>query len=44
MDPIEILSVSAERFYSKYGFILLPNSNRMFLPMKTIGALFIIQK
>ena len=26
----------AQNFYSKYGFILLPTSGKMFLPMKTI--------
>jgi hypothetical protein len=28
------------RFYKKYGFILLPDSGKMFLPMKTISELF----
>ncbi len=27
-------------FYKKYGFILLPESKKMFLPMKTIKTLF----
>ena len=31
----------AESFYSAYGFIKLPDSGKMFLPMKTIGQLFI---
>jgi len=37
VDPINI---AAEKFYSKYGFIKLIDSNRMFLPIKTIIALF----
>ena len=38
VDPIDI---NAQKFYFKYGFILLPNSGKMFLPMKTIKALII---
>jgi len=30
----------AERFYSKHGFILLPDSGKMFIAMKTIAWLF----
>ena len=30
----------AEEFYNKYGFIKLPDSKKMFLPMKTIEKLF----
>lgn len=30
----------AERFYDKYGFIKLPDSGKMFLPMNTIKILF----
>lgn len=30
----------AEKFYAKYGFIRLPDSGKMFLPMKTIEQLF----
>ncbi|MDO6516738.1 GNAT family N-acetyltransferase [Zobellia uliginosa] len=30
----------AENFYSKYGFIKLPDSGKMFLPMKTVQQLF----
>lgn len=37
VDPID---EEAERFYDKYGFIKLPDSGKMFLPMKTIGQLF----
>lgn len=37
VDPID---KDAENFYNKYGFIRLPNSGKMFLPMKTIGQLF----
>lgn len=33
VDPIDI---EAEKFYEKYGFIKLPDSGKMFLPMKTI--------
>ncbi len=31
---------SAIAFYTKYGFILLPDSGKMFLPMQTIFNLF----
>jgi len=37
VDPIDD---KARRFYLKYGFILLPDSKKMFLSMKTIGKLF----
>jgi len=37
VDPIDEDAVS---FYKKYGFIELPDSKRMFLPMKTISKLF----
>lgn len=37
VDPID---EDAIRFYHKYGFILLPDSGKMFLPMKTIELLF----
>lgn len=37
VDPIDRI---AENFYSKYGFIQLPDSGKMFLPMKTISQLF----
>ncbi len=36
-DPLDR---DAERFYEKYGFIKLPDSGKMFLPMKTIKELF----
>ena len=38
VDPIEEGAIG---FYSKYGFILLPDSGKMFLPMKTISGLFL---
>lgn len=37
VDPIDENAVT---FYQKYGFILLPGSGRMFLPMKTIKSVF----
>ena len=37
VDPID---ENAKTFYLKYGFILLPDSKRMFLHMKTINDLF----
>ena len=37
VDPID---KDAENFYSKYGFIKLPDSGKMFLPMRTINQLF----
>ena len=37
VDPID---TNAIKFYSKYGFITLPDSGKMFLPMKTIEKLF----
>lgn len=37
VDPIDR---SAEGFYSRYGFIKLPHSGKMFLPMGTILKLF----
>jgi len=37
VDPID---KPAKEFYEKYGFILLPDSEKMFLPMKTISTLF----
>lgn len=37
VDPID---QDAEKFYKKYEFIKLPDSKKMFLPMKTIGQLF----
>ncbi len=36
-DPIDF---KAEQFYTRYGFIKLPNSAKMFLPMKTVAQLF----
>jgi len=37
VDPI---NEQAVKFYSKYGFTLLPDSGKMFLPMKVIAQLF----
>jgi hypothetical protein len=31
--------MTAQAFYHKYGFILLPTSGKMFLPIKTIESL-----
>ncbi len=36
VDPID---ENAQNFYKKYGFILLPTSGKMLLPMKTITQL-----
>jgi GNAT superfamily N-acetyltransferase len=36
VDPID---ATAENFYQKYGFQMLPGSKRMFIPMKTIEML-----
>jgi GNAT superfamily N-acetyltransferase len=38
VDPID---EEAESFYTKFGFMPLTDSKRMFFPMKTIEALFI---
>jgi GNAT superfamily N-acetyltransferase len=37
VDPIDD---KAQRFYLRYGFIPLPDINKLFLPMSTIGELF----
>ena len=37
VDPID---EDAVRFYKKYGFILLPDSGKMFISMETISILF----
>jgi GNAT superfamily N-acetyltransferase len=37
VDPLNRI---AENFYKNYGFIKLPDSGKMFLPMKTIEHLF----
>jgi predicted GNAT family N-acyltransferase len=37
VDPLDN---EAEDFYNKYGFIKLPDSGKMFLPIKTIEQLF----
>ena len=36
VDPLDD---GAATFYARYGFIALPDSGRMFLPMRTIRAL-----
>lgn len=33
VDPIDEIAIS---FYEKYGFILIPSNNKMFIPIKTI--------
>jgi predicted GNAT family N-acyltransferase len=38
VDPIDN---EAEEYYQKYGFIKLPDSGKLFLPMKTINKLFL---
>jgi GNAT superfamily N-acetyltransferase len=38
VDPLD---EEAESFYTKYGFILLPDSRKMFMAMKTIEKLFV---
>jgi predicted N-acetyltransferase YhbS len=37
VDPLD---GDAERFYLKYGFISLPDSGKMFIPMVTVSELF----
>ncbi len=37
VDPIDSVT---EGFYAKYGFVKLPESGKMFLPMHTISQLF----
>ena len=37
VDPLD---EEAVRFYEKYGFITLPDSGKMFLPMKTLKQFF----
>jgi GNAT superfamily N-acetyltransferase len=37
VDPID---KEAEKFYDKFGFIKLPDSGKMFLPLNTIKTLF----
>lgn len=39
VDPLDD---DAIKFYAKYGFLLLPDSGKMFLPMVTIAALSIL--
>jgi len=37
---VDSIDDKAQRFYEKYGFIILPDSEKMFLAMKTIEQLF----
>jgi predicted GNAT family N-acyltransferase len=37
VDPIDQEAIS---FYARYGFISLPDSSRMFIPMQTVEQLF----
>lgn len=37
VDPLD---TDAEKFYAKFGFIALPDSGKMFLPMRTVQELF----
>lgn len=37
---VEPINENAIKFYSKYGFMLLPDSGKMFLSMKAISQLF----
>lgn len=37
VDPIDSKAIE---FYKKYGFILLPDSGKLFLPMETVAQLF----
>jgi len=38
VDPID---QNAQKFYTKYGFIMLPDSGKMFLTMETVAKLFL---
>ena len=37
---VDALDESAARFYAAHGFIRLPDSPRLILPMQTLAALF----
>ena len=37
---VEPIDETAKKFYAKYGFIKLPDSEKMFMAMKTIADLF----
>jgi len=37
VDPVD---QKAQRFYEHYGFMLLPGSKKMFIPLKTVRELF----
>jgi len=40
MVVVDVIDEKAANFYKTHGFIPLPESNRLILPMQTIGALF----
>jgi predicted GNAT family N-acyltransferase len=37
---VDAVSEEAGQFYNKYGFIRLPDSGKLFIPMKTVRQLF----
>ena len=37
---VDLIDEAAKKFYAKYGFIKLPDSEKMFMAMKTIADLF----
>ncbi len=37
---VDLISQKAIEFYDKYGFIIIPDTERMFLPMSGISKLF----
>jgi len=41
MVVVDALNEQAARFYARHGFIQLPESMRLILPMQTIAALFL---
>jgi GNAT superfamily N-acetyltransferase len=44
MVVVDALDERAARFYAAHGFMQLPESMRLILPMQTIGALFPLQR
>ena len=40
VDPID---KDAVKFYKKYGFILSPDSGKMFISMETVDKLFLLK-
>ena len=38
---VDLIDEKAGTFYGRYGFILLPGSKKMFIPLKTIRELFL---